>query len=329
MLIDQAKIYVKGGTGGSGCSSLFKDIFHRKGVPDGGDGGPGGDVVFTSDSNLHNLLDFRYNQHYKADSGKHGGSNKKFGKRGKDRIVRVPVGTILKDAQTDLVIRDLAMPGESVVVARGGAAGKGSAKLKMATKGEIGEEKTVILELKLVADVGIIGFPNAGKSTFVSSISKVKSKIAPYPFTTKDPKLGMVRFGDDSFIAADMPGLIEGAHAGRGLGDRFLKHIERTKVLVHLVEIAPLDGSSAVDNYYKLENELELYGAKVSEKPRIVVLSKMDLTDAEELSKDFKNKVDKDVFSISSVSGIGIDVLIKKIYGVIKYVATKSEEDND
>ena len=243
MLIDHAKIYVSGGDGGNGCQSLHKDLFHRKGVPDGGDGGSGGDVIIKSDPNLHTLLDFKYNQHYRADRGVHGGSNKKFGRRGKDRLVKVPVGTILKDVENDLIIRDLAAEGERVTVAKGGAGGKGSAKLEIATPGETGESKTLLLELKLVADAGVIGFPNAGKSTLVSRISKAHTKIAPYPFTTRSPKLGVVSLYDETFVVADMPGLIEGAHAGRGLGDRFLRHIERTVVLVHVVDIVPPDGS--------------------------------------------------------------------------------------
>ena len=248
MLIDHAKIYVKAGGGGDGCSSLYRDIFHRRGIPDGGDGGGGGNIVVVSDSNLQTLLDYRYNQHYNAERGAHGGSNRKFGRRGKDRVLRVPVGTIIKDAKGDIVLRDLAEAGEEVIVATGGAGGKGSAKLKVATPGEMGEEKTLILELKLVADVGIIGFPNAGKSTIVSCISRIHTKIAAYPFTTKSPQLGVVSFDDNTFVVADMPGLIEGAHKGRGLGDRFLRHIERTRILVHVVDISPLDESDPVSN---------------------------------------------------------------------------------
>jgi len=328
MLIDQAKIYVSGGRGGNGCSSLYKDIFHRKGIPDGGDGGDGGDVIIKSDPNLQTLLDFKYNQHYRAGSGKHGGSNKKFGKRGEDLLVKVPAGTIIRDAEEDLVLKDLAEIDEAVTVARGGSGGLGNAKKREATQGEPGEERTLLLELKLVADVGIIGFPNAGKSTIVSRISKVHTKIAPYPFTTKSPKLGVVSFDDDSFVAADMPGLIEGAHAGKGLGDRFLRHIERTLVLVHVVDIAPLDGTDPADNYFKLGKELELYGHNVSGKERVIVINKMDMPGSEEKLKEFKDKINKEVIPISAIKGEGLKDLVSFVYKKVKDVKKEKQENN-
>ncbi|MEA3488829.1 MAG: GTPase ObgE [Candidatus Omnitrophota bacterium] len=328
MLIDQAKIYVSGGKGGKGCQSLFKDIFHRKGIPDGGDGGNGGSVIVKSDSNLHTLLDFRYNQHYRAGNGKHGGSNKKYGARGEDRIVKVPAGTILKDAGNDLIIRDLAKVGEQVTVARGGPGGKGSAKLKTASPGEPGEARTLLLELKLVADAGIVGFPNAGKSTLVCRISKAHSKIAAYPFTTRNPILGVVKLDDETFVVADMPGLIEGAHEGRGLGDRFLRHIERTTVLVHLVDIAPLDGTDPVENYCKLEKEIELYSEKVYAKPRIISANKMDLPGASGNLKRLEDAAGKKVWPVSALKGEGLPELVGAIYGKIKDVKEKIEKDN-
>jgi len=328
MLIDQAKIYVSGGPGGDGCNSLYKDIFHRKGIPDGGDGGAGGDVIIRSDPNLQTLLDLRYNQHHNAAGGRHGGSNKKFGRRGEDRIVRVPVGTIVKDAGNDLVMRDLDRPGEEVIAARGGAGGLGSAKVREARKGEAGEKKTLVLELKLVADAGIIGFPNAGKSTLVSKVSKVHTKIAPYPFTTKEPRLGVVKTDDDTCVVADMPGLIEGAHAGKGLGDRFLRHIERTLVLVHVVEMAPLDGSDPADNFYKLEKELELYGHEVSGKPRLVVASKMDTEGSEENFEKFRKEIDKDVIVIAALEGRGLKELVHAIMVKVQDARKETEKDN-
>jgi len=328
MLIDQAKIYVEGGSGGNGCNSLYKDIFNRRGVPDGGPGGDGGDVVLVSDPNLQTLLDFKYNQHYRAGNGAHGGSNNKFGRRGEDRIVKVPVGTIVRDAGNDLVIRDLDHLDERVVVARGGAGGKGNSKGQEATPGEKGDERTLLLELKLVADAGVIGFPNAGKSTLVSSISKVHSKIAPYPFTTKSPKLGVVKFCDDSFVIADMPGLIEGAHAGKGLGDRFLRHIERTIVLVHVVDMVPLDGTDPADSYEKLEKELKLYSDKVAAKPRIVVASKMDLPGAQEAFQDFQDSTGIKAIPVSAVRRDGLDLMIKTVYGMISHVKKETQEDN-
>ncbi|MDP8298949.1 MAG: GTPase ObgE [Candidatus Tantalella remota] len=328
MLIDQAKIYVFGGRGGKGCQSMCKDIFHRKGVPDGGDGGNGGSVIVRSDPNLGTLLDFRYNQHHRAGKGTHGGSNKKIGKSGDDRVLLVPVGTIVKDLDTDLIIRDLDSENVSVVVAKGGAGGKGSAKLRVATEGDEGEIRTLLFELKLVADAGLIGFPNAGKSTLLSKISKAQTKIAPYPFTTRSPKLGVVEVSDNTFVAADMPGLIEGAHEGKGLGDRFLRHIERTRVLVHVVDIVPLDGADPVENFRKLEKELELYNAEVYSKPRVIAVNKMDMPGAEENLKRFSSEIRRDVWPISAIKGEGLGDLTRTIYGEIKNVREKDEENN-
>ncbi len=328
MLIDQAKIYVFGGRGGNGCQSIYKDIFNRKGVPDGGDGGSGGNVVVHSDPNLNTLLDFRYNQHHRAGRGTHGSSNKKIGKRGKDIVLRVPVGTIVKDLDTDLIIRDLDRENDSVVVAKGGAAGKGNAKLKVATEGAEGETRTLLFELKMVADAGLIGFPNAGKSTLLSKISKAHTKIAPYPFTTRSPKLGVVDLSENSFVVADMPGLIEGAHEGKGLGDRFLRHIERTRVLVHIVDIVPLDGADPVENYHKLEKELELYNAEVHAKPRIVVANKMDMPGSFENLERLSSAIDVKIWPISAIKGEGLAELTGTIYGEIKNVREKDEENN-
>jgi GTPase len=329
MLIDHAKIYVDAGSGGKGCNSFFKDIFHRKGIPDGGPGGDGGDVIIQSDPNLNTLLDFKYNQHHRAERGGHGGSNHKFGRRGKDLVIKVPAGTIIIDGGNSLVIRDLSRAGERVKVAKGGAGGKGNSKGRISTEGETGESKTIILELKLVADAGIIGFPNAGKSTLVSKISKAHSKIAPYPFTTKSPKLGVVVMGDEKFVVADMPGLIEGAHAGKGLGDRFLRHIERTSVLVHVVDVCPFDGSDPADNFRKLEEELRLYASDVYEKPRIIVANKMDMPGSSEKLAEFRENIKTEVFPVSGLTGEGLKSLIPEIHRKIQYVKKKSEEDND
>ena len=329
MLIDRAKIYVSAGAGGKGCRSFFKDIFHRRGIPDGGPGGPGGDVILQADPNLQTLLDFRYNQHYKAGRGAHGGSNHKAGKRGKDLLVKVPPGTLVIDADNGLVAKDLASPGDRVLIVKGGSGGRGNSKSHEATDGEPGEEKTILLELKMVADAGIIGLPNAGKSTLVSRVSRSHSRIAPYPFTTKSPKLGVVYVGDSSFVAADMPGLIEGAHSGKGLGDRFLRHIERTSVLVHVVDVLPQDGSDPADNFYLLEKELRLYGEGVFQKPRVVVVNKMDLPGAAENLANFIEKVPGEVFAVSGVTGEGLDKLIPAIHRKIKNAEQeKAEEDN-
>ena len=329
MLIDKARIYVFGGNGGNGCQSLHKDKYHRKGVPDGGDGGPGGNVIIECSSNLQTLLDYRYNQHHKAPKGKHGGSNKKYGKKGKDIVLLVPVGTIVKDSGNGLVIRDLIIPGEKVIVAKGGAGGLGSAKIRDATMGDPGEEKVITLELKMVADAGIIGLPNAGKSTLVSRISKAHTKIAPYPFTTKSPKLGVVEYHENTFVIADMPGLIEGAHTGKGLGDRFLRHIERTGFLVHVVDMAPMNGTDPYDIYIKLEEELKLYDVNVYNKTRIVAGSKMDIPGSEENMRSFRAKSGEMAYPISAVTGYGLEELINAMYGEINNVKKETETDND
>ncbi|MBU1083813.1 MAG: Obg family GTPase CgtA [Candidatus Omnitrophota bacterium] len=329
MLIDQAKIYVLGGRGGKGCQSLYRDIFHRRGFPDGGDGGDGGDIIIESDPNLNTLLDFKYNQHHKAHKGINGGSNRKIGKKGKDCLIRVPVGTIVTDSSSGLVIRDFVRAGDTLIAAKGGTGGRGNSGGRTASEGDDGESKTLLLELKMVADAGIIGFPNAGKSTLVSRISRSHSKIAPYPFTTKSPKLGVVSFYDKTFVVADMPGLIEGAHSGKGLGDRFLRHIERTSVLVHIVDASPADGSDPADNFRKLEEELKLYDEKVYNKPRVIALNKIDITDGSAAAEEFRKKIGIKAHGISALSGEGLDGLIAAIYEEIKNVSKKNKEDHD
>lgn len=329
MLIDHAKIFVTGGDGGKGCSSLFKDIFNRMGIPDGGNGGDGGDVILEGSSQLHTLLHFKYNPHHKAQSGKHGGSNHKVGKRGEDLIVKVPLGTIVKDTETDMVLRDIIADGQQVIVAKGGKGGLGNAGRKEATPPEEGQARTLDLELKLVTDAGIIGLPNAGKSTLVTRISKAKSKIAPYAFTTRSPILGVVTLGPEaSFVAADMPGLIEGAYTGKGLGDKFLRHIERTLVLVHIVDMVPDDGSDPYENYLKIEKELELYGENVRNKPRVVAANKMDMPGAEESLEKFEKALGYKVYRISAISGTGLKELVGRIYEVIQDVRQSNKEDD-
>ncbi|MDD3088506.1 MAG: Obg family GTPase CgtA [Candidatus Omnitrophica bacterium] len=329
MLIDNAKIIVYGGKGGKGCSSLFKDIFNRKGIPDGGSGGDGGDVVIEGSANLHTLLDFKFRPHHKAGNGKHGGSNNKIGRRGEDLIVKVPLGTLIKDLATKNVLRDVTFDGQRVLVSKGGRGGRGNASKKEAMEGEDGEIRELILELKLMADAGLIGLPNAGKSTIITRISKAHSKIAAYPFTTKDPILGVVCLAPEaSFVAADMPGLIEGAHSGKGLGDRFLKHIERTLVLVHVVDMAPQDGSDPYANYVKIEEELRLYDRDVYDKPRVIVASKMDTPGAEDNLRSFESRADGKVFSVSALAGTGLKELVAGIYEVINDVRKKDQENN-
>ena len=318
MLIDRSKIHIKAGDGGKGCESYYRDRAVRKGKPTGGDGGDGGSIIFKVNKNIHTLLDFRYNKHFKGERGAHGGSNNKTGKNGKDFVIGVPPGTILKDSQTGLVLRDLVIEGEEVVVARGGHGGRGNSRKRSALPGGEGEEKDVLLELKLIADIGIIGCPNAGKSTLISRISSAKSKIAGYPFTTKEPILGMVRMHSGDLVFADMPGLIEGAHSGRGLGDEFLRHIERTKILLHVIDIAEFDQKDAYESYQSIQKELKLYGKGVAQKPQILACNKIDLPEAKRKLEIFREKVDNKVFPISAVTGAGIKELLDETWKVLQ-----------
>ena len=317
MFIDQARIHVKAGDGGDGCTSFYRDRAIRKGKPNGGPGGDGGNIIFKVDKNMQTLLDFQYNRHFTAERGTHGSSNTKKGRSGQDLYVRVPPGTVLKDAGTELLMRDLVSDGEEVTVAKGGAGGKGNNKKEDGTPGEKGEEKEILLELKLIADVGIIGYPNVGKSTLISRVSKAKSKIANYPFTTKEPILGIVDIDDEAVAFADMPGLIENAHTGRGLGDEFLRHIERTKILIHIVDVAGVERRDPVKDYESIRKELSLYGRQVEKKPEIIACNKMDLAEAEKNLKVFRKKINKKVFPISAVTGEGIKELLEEVWKVL------------
>lgn len=316
MRIDQAKIHVKAGDGGAGCTSFYRDRAVQKGPPNGGFGGNGGNIIVRVDKSVRTLLDFQYQQHFKGGSGSHGSSNNKKGKTASDFYIRVPPGTILKDAKTGLILRDLTHDGEEVIVARAGKGGRGNSKNKAATPGEKGEERELFLELKLIADVGIIGYPNVGKSTLISRISSAKSKIANYPFTTKRPILGIVRMYEGDVTFADMPGLIEGAHKGRGLGDEFLRHIERTKILLHMVDIAEVEGRGAYEDYLRINRELSLYGRHVEEKPQIIACNKMDLPGTKERLEAFNGKIKRKVFPISAVRGDGVKDLLQEIWQV-------------
>ncbi|MCC6758073.1 MAG: GTPase ObgE [Candidatus Omnitrophica bacterium] len=318
--VDEARIFVKGGNGGKGCESFYQDKLTRYPRPDGGDGGKGGDVTFVADKNIHTLLDYRFKQHYEGGRGGHGSSKNFKGKSGKDIFLRVPTGTIIRDFETKLLIRDLVEDGESVLIAKGGLQGRGNHDNRRPLPPGIGEAKTIHLELKLIADVGIVGFPNAGKSTLISNISKVKSKIANYHFTTKQPILGVVIHDDNShFIVADLPGLIEGAHAGKGMGDRFLKHAERTKILLHVIDMAGSEARDPLEDYAKIKKELELYSDKLAEKIRLVVANKMDLPEAEENLKRFKKKYKKEkVISVSAIENKGLDKLVEELWKLLR-----------
>ena len=319
MFIDEAKIFVKAGDGGNGCVSFRREKFVPRGGPDGGDGGDGGSVIFAVDKNVNTLIKFMYNRHFKADPGKHGSGAKKHGHSGEDIIIPVPFGTIARDEETGKIIADLSEQGDRVVIAGGGRGGRGNVQFATATnqapqradKGLPGEERTVLLELKLLADVGLVGFPNAGKSTLLSRVSSAHPKIADYPFTTLQPNLGIVNYDDlKSFVMADIPGIIEGAHEGKGLGIRFLRHIERTKVLLFLIECT---AKEPVDEYNKLLDELGSYSEKLLEKPRFVALTKTDIIPPDEkiTLPDFGEN--NGVFTISSVKGDGIHELIYRL----------------
>jgi GTP-binding protein len=322
MFIDQATISVKAGKGGNGTISFRREKFIPKGGPDGGNGGHGGSVILRADRQLTTLMDFRYKRSYQADNGQAGMGSNKTGKSAEDVLVRVPVGTLVKDAETDAVYVDLIKDNEEFVIAKGGKGGRGNAEFatstdqapRRATPGAPGEERMIQLELKLLADVGLVGFPNAGKSTLISRISAAKPKIADYPFTTLIPNLGIVRYQEyKSFVVADMPGLIEGAHSGKGLGIEFLKHIERTRVLVFLLECTDEDPK---EQYTTLVNELKLFNEDMLKKPQVIALTKMDLADKAIRTKIAKLKFKKSipVIPISSVAGEGVNALLDAVW---------------
>jgi len=325
--IDEASIFVKAGDGGNGCRSFERMRGKRYGRPTGGDGGRGGDIILTADNNKNTLIDFKYNKHFKAASGTHGGSNNKAGKYGEDYILRVPPGTVIKDRETGLVLRDLKYHGDKVVIAKGGAGGKGNSVRRDATPGEPGEAKELYLELKLVADVGIIGYPNAGKSTLLSKITHARPRIASFPFTTKSPILGVAKVGESSFVVADIPGLIEGAHLGRGLGDRFLRHIERTRILVHLLDMAAIDGRDPNDDFVKLNHELAEYSESLKKKRQIVAANKMDSPEAKINIKSFKAAKPRKVYGISAATGEGIPELLKALAAELKKISRVEPPD--
>ena len=315
MFIDHAGINLKAGDGGDGCHSFSKGKFQRYKRPDGGDGGKGGDIIIKADNNVQTLVDFYYRKHFKAESGTNASSNHKKGAEGKVLLIRVPLGTIIRDRDEEITYCDLDEVGRSVVIVKGGEGGRGNSRFREATPGKDGEEKNIVLELKLVADVGIIGYPNVGKSSLVSRISKAKVKVANYPFTTKTPTLGMVKLGPErSFVICDIPGLIKGAHAGKGLGDDFLRHVERTRVLIHMVDMAAVEAREPFLDLAAINKELGLYNAELLKRPQVIAANKMDLPLAPENLKDFKKKVKKKIYPISCATGEGIKELLEAVY---------------
>jgi len=311
MFIDTARITVNAGNGGNGVNSMYRDKLNSKGFPDGGDGGDGGSVIIRVSTNVHTLIDFKYRQIFKAKRGGHGSGKQKRGKNGDDLVIDVPCGTLLYDYNTKKLLRDLIREGDEFIAVRGGAGGKGNRSKKDATNGEEGEAKTLFIELKLIADIGIIGLPNAGKSTLISRISKAHPRIAGFPFTTKNPVLGVVGYNDDTFKVAEIPGLIEGSHKGKGLGDKFLRHAERTRFYIHLLDLSKESAEEVFDNYQQINTELRLYGKKLADKGQIIVGNKIDLENSKENLNALKQKIKKDVIGISAKESIGIKELIK------------------
>ncbi len=333
MFIDEAKIWVKAGDGGHGCVSFRRERFIAKGGPDGGDGGKGGSVYFEARDHVDTLLDFAGKHHWRATNGNGGQGSNKSGADGEDLIIGVPAGTLIYDFDLDVLLKDLSTPGMKVCICRGGRGGKGNKAFatsirqtpRFAQDGKPGQERNLRMELKLIADVGLVGMPNAGKSTLISRCSAARPKIADYPFTTLEPVLGIVELSNyRRFVMADIPGLIEGAHAGAGLGHEFLRHIERTRIIVHILDISPTDGSDPVENYAKIRGELDFYSEVLTAKSELVVLNKADLdpdgTIAGEVAERLKERypLPFSPMTISAVSGAGITELKEVLWKMVK-----------
>lgn len=333
MFVDYVKVYVKGGDGGNGMVAYRREKYVPKGGPAGGDGGNGADVVFEVDEGLRTLMDFRYQRHFKASRGEHGMSKGMHGKNAQPMIVKVPPGTVVRDAATNEKIADLTINGQRAVIAKGGRGGRGNTRFatptnpapEIAENGEPGQERDVILELKVLADVGLVGFPSVGKSTLLSVVSSAKPKIAEYHFTTIVPNLGVVETEDGrSFVMADLPGLIEGAHQGVGLGHQFLRHIERTRVIVHVIDMSGLEGRDPYEDYLTINDELKQYNLRLTERPQLVVANKMDIPGAEENLEKFKQQLkeasreDVSVFAISAITRQGLRDLLFKIADLVE-----------
>lgn len=337
MFYDYAKIQVKAGDGGNGIVAFRREKYVPLGGPAGGDGGKGGDILLVGDAGLKTLQDFKYKQHYKGERGIHGLNKTKHGANGKDLRLRVPLGTVVKDEE-NRILADIIREGQEFTLAKGGRGGRGNARFasarqkapKMAEKGEPGEERTIILELKLLADVGLIGMPNAGKSTLISRISAARPKIADYPFTTLTPNLGVVELEDgQTFVAADLPGLVEGASQGVGLGHRFLRHVERNRLLLHVVDMSPEENRDAYEDFLLINQELSLYKETLSRRPQVVAAAKMDVPGAEENLAAFRKKLGEDyaVFPISSLTGEGLKPLLWHIHTLLEELPPAEMEE--
>lgn len=332
MYTDYTKIFVKSGNGGNGAISFRREKYVAAGGPDGGDGGKGGDVYFITDKDSNTLINFRYNKKFKAENGQNGSGARCNGKQGQDLYIKVPIGTVVKDAETGEIVADLSETDSKELVLPGGRGGKGNTHFATSTRqaprfaqsGEKGIEKELILELKSLADVGLVGFPNAGKSTFLSVVTDAKPKIADYPFTTLNPNLGVVKTEDgNSFVIADIPGLIEGASDGVGLGIQFLRHIERTRLILHLIDVSGFQGRNPVDDFYSINNELRNYSEKLTKKKQIIVATKLDVAQDDTLYKELENVAKKEgleIFKISSITKQGLKELLVRVEELLKEI---------
>lgn len=336
MFIDESVITLKSGSGGDGAATFRREKFVQFGGPDGGDGGNGGNVIIFADPNMNTLVNFKTIKKIVAQNGTKGSAAKCNGKNGQDVIVKVPVGTMIRDYETNKLLLDMSKPNESIIFLKGGNGGRGNVHFKSSVRkaprisesGKEGIELKVKLELKLLADVALVGYPSVGKSSFINKVSKANSKVANYHFTTLKPKLGIVRVDDDnSFVIADIPGLIEGAHTGIGLGDKFLRHIERCKVIIHIVDISEIDGRDAIEDYQKINKELENYSKKLAKKPQIVVLNKIDMLYDEEKIEKFEKFIGHPVLKMSVIANEGIDEVVKSVYELLVNIEDEPLEE--
>ncbi len=337
MFVDEVEIYVQAGDGGRGCVSFRRERFVPKGGPNGGDGGNGGSVYLEATEGLDTLSDLAGKHHWRAQRGGHGMGKDMAGKKGKDVVIPVPPGTLVYDRDLGFLLQDLTRPGQRVRVVKGGMGGKGNAAFatptdqapRYAQPGTEGRKRWLKLELKLIADVGLVGLPNAGKSTLLSRLSAARPKIADYAFTTLAPQLGIVELSDyRRMVMADLPGLIQGAHTGHGLGDEFLRHVERTRIIVHLLDVSPQDGSEPAQNYRTIRNELASYSQKLAAKPELIVANKMDVTDSQEALKTLKHDLASDVPGISAVVGTGLKELTERLWAMLAELPAEEEGDS-
>ena len=341
MFVDRARIFIKSGKGGNGAVSFRREPFVPEGGPDGGDGGKGGDVIFQADENLRTLMDFRYKRKYEAENGQDGMKKKRYGWNGQDLIIKVPVGTVVIDEESGLVMQDLTEHGQSFVAAKGGRGGKGNVKYTTSTRqapnfaeaGGFAKERNVILEMKLIADVGLVGFPNVGKSTLLSVATSAKPKIANYHFTTIEPNLGVVQIFDTSFVMADIAGIIEGAHEGAGLGHKFLKHIERTKVLIHVVDVAGSEGRDPIEDFDKINSELQQYSPKLMKKPQIVAANKIDLISEDDPQyikfREYVEEKGYKVYPMSAPINIGVREILAEAADQLQQLLINPQEEEE